>query len=269
LNLLVGAAVVGAAVAAGVALMLLVRRTARTEFFLTDTTRGSAIFGVVGTAFAVLLAFVVFVAFQSYNNARSGSESEAVAVIEQFRTSGFLPRTDRDKLQGELICYGRAVAHDEWPAMRDGERSELVDHWVLKLESDEKVQLRTPLERTAFAQLLAEQDHRVEGRRLRLSEAEPVVSTPVWLILGLGGAVSIGFVLLFADRREGFFVQGSLIAAVCAMVAASLLLVRFLDHPYEGQSGSVEPTEMERSIAIMEEERPGISPPCDRNGVSV
>jgi hypothetical protein len=125
------------------------------------------------------------------------------------------------------------------------------------------------LERTAFAQLLTEQDHRVEGRRLRLSEAEPVVSTPVWLILGLGGAVSIGFVLLFTDRREGFFVQASLMAAVCAMVAASLLLVRFLDHPYENQSGSVEPTEMERSIAIMQEERPGISPPCDANGVGV
>jgi hypothetical protein len=50
------------------------------------------------------------------------------------------------------------------------------------------------------------------------------------------------------------------------MVAAALLLVRFLDHPYEDQSGSVKPEEMERTLANMERERPGFSAPCAANG---
>lgn len=103
-------------------------------------------------------------------------------------------------------------------------------------------------------------------RRERLAEANAVVSPPVWFILALGGAATVGFVLLFTDRREAFLVQASLMAAVCAMVAASLVLVWFLDNPYEDQSGSIKPVEMERTIANMERERPGFSPPCVASG---
>ena len=53
---------------------------------------------------------------------------------------------------------------------------------------------------------------------------------------------------------------------VAGMVAATLVLVWFLDHPYEGQSGSIEPIEMERTIANMEDERPGLTPPCTATG---
>ena len=57
------------------------------------------------------------------------------------------------------------------------------------------------------------------------------------------------FVLLFTDRREKFPVQAALMASVAAMVAASLTLVWFLDHPYQGADGSIEPEEMERTLA--------------------
>ena len=81
MNLAVLIVVLVAAVSLTVTLMFLVRRAARIDEFLTNTTRGSAIFGMVGSAFAVLLAFV---AYQSYNNAKTGAESEAVAVLELF-----------------------------------------------------------------------------------------------------------------------------------------------------------------------------------------
>jgi Protein of unknown function (DUF4239) len=266
-NLLLVAVIVAVAVAAGVSLMYAVRRTARADYFLTDTTRGSAIFGVVGTAFAVLLAFVMFVAFQSYTNARDASTAEASAVGRMFRTAEFFDPAQRDELHAELVCYARAVVHQEWPAMADGESSSVVDQWRLDLEDTiRRLDQRTQLEQSGFRQLLAERDVRSETRRDRLTEADPVVSAPVWLILGLGGAATIGFVLLFTDRRESFAVQGALMATVAAMVAASLTLVWFLDHPYEGENGSIEPTEMERTVANMEAEQQGLSPPCTSSG---
>jgi hypothetical protein len=42
-----------------------------------------------------------------------------------------------------------------------------------------------------------------------------------------------------------------------------LVVVFFLDHPYGSWSGSIEPTEMQRSLATIEE---GHFTPCDEQG---
>jgi len=184
-----------------------------------------------------------------------------------FRTSQFFAPAQRNELQGQLVCYARAVVRLEWPVMGDAERSPVVDRWRLDLEDTiRSLDLRTERQRAGFRQLLLERDIRSDTRRQRLEEADPVVSPPVWFILGLGGFFTAAFVLLFTDRREAFLVQGAMMGVVAGMVAASLVLVWFLDHPYEGHSGSIEPTEMERTIANMEHERPGFTPPCTATG---
>jgi len=181
LNVLVLIVIIVAAVAAAVALMYAVRRLVRDDILLTDTERGSAIFGMVATAFAVLLAFVVFVAFESYNQAKRGAESEAVAIVELFRTAEFFPSVKRAELQGELGCYARAVVNHEWPVMRDGESSPIVDRWVKELKLTTKgFSLNTPRHRAAFAELLSQESDRVGWRRERISEGTPVVTLPVW-----------------------------------------------------------------------------------------
>ena len=267
MNLLVLALIVAAAVSVAVAVMYAVRRTAKADYFLTDTTRGSAIFGVVGTAFAVLLAFVMFVAFNSFNEARDSAEAEASAVGSMFRTARFFSPEEQDRLQGELNCYGRAVVEQEWSAMSSGETSPVVDRWRLDIENTMRsIDLKTLNEQAGYRELLLEQTTRSEARRERLLESDPIISPPVWFILALGGLATVSFVLLFTDRRESFFVQGSLMAMVAALVSASLVLVWFLDHPYERATGSIEPTEMERTLANMEREAPGLTSPCDLRG---
>src|SRR5205823_13836334 len=84
----------------------------------------------VGTAFAVLLAFITLAAFQTYNGAKTGAATEAVAVFDMFKSAGFFPISERDELRADFVCYGRAVIHHEWPAMRRGQRAQLVDRWI-------------------------------------------------------------------------------------------------------------------------------------------
>ena len=76
----------------------------------------------------------------------------------------------------------------------------------------------------------------------------------LWLILIVGAVVVIGAVGLFADPREARVPQAAMIAAVAVIVASGLVLVRFLDRPYENKSGSIKPTAMERSLVLMERE---------------
>jgi len=222
---------------------------------------------VVGTAFAVLLAFVTFAAFQTYNGAKSGAQSEAVAVLDMSRTAAFFPAQQRDGLRAELVCYGRAVISQEWPAMRNGQRSSLVERWIAGYRDlFGRLDLRSPREQLGFQELLAEARNRTDGRRERLSEATPSVPEPLWLALVLGGCVAVALQLGLADPRERLLVHGTMIAGVAAIVTAGLLLVNFLDHPYRHYSGSIEPTEMRQSLAMIGDMKPALRPPCSQGG---
>src|SRR5437763_14265036 len=100
--------------------MLLVRRGAPEGSYFEDGDRASGIFGVLATGFAVLIGFVVFLSFQSFDTSRSGAEAEARIVQQQFETAQFLPPDVRAVLSGELVCYARTVVYQEWPRMASG-----------------------------------------------------------------------------------------------------------------------------------------------------
>ena len=262
------ALIVGGAAAVAVGLIYVIRRRSHADYFFVEVERGAGTFAFIGTAYAVLLAFVVLEAFQSFNDAKTGAEEEAISIVQLSRTAEFFPPVEREPIEASLICYGRAVIHQEWPAMKEGKRSPILQGWVTRLEDSlHQLQPDTPAQQGAFLQLLDQEDKRTDARRARLSEANRALPAPVWFILGLGAFVTIGFALFFADRRELFIVQASLIGSVAALVVAGLLLIWFLDHPYENQSGSIKPDEMERQLVIVEAEQANAPQLCEGQGL--
>ena len=75
MNLLVGAGIVVFVTAVAVTAMLLVRRRAPEGSWFQDGDRASGVFGVLATGFSVLLGFIVFLSFATYDGARSGAET--------------------------------------------------------------------------------------------------------------------------------------------------------------------------------------------------
>src|SRR5262245_21170271 len=112
--------------AIAVGIMLLVRRSAPEGSYFEDGDRAAGVFGVLATGFAVLLGFVVFLAFESFDTSRSGAETEAEIIAQQFETAQFMPVAVRGELSGELICYARTVVHQEWPLMNSGKLGEAI-----------------------------------------------------------------------------------------------------------------------------------------------
>src|SRR6187200_989134 len=108
--------VIGVA-ALAIAAMLFARRRAPEGSYFEDGDRAAGVFGVLATGFALLSGFVVFLAFESYDTSRSGARTEARIVAHQFETVQFLPTPARERLSGELVCYARSVAREEWPRM--------------------------------------------------------------------------------------------------------------------------------------------------------
>jgi Protein of unknown function (DUF4239) len=263
--------IVGVA-AACVGLLWLARRSPLNERFSGELGEHDRAFEFLGIAFAVLLAFVVIAAYDSYNDAKSGAEQEAQSVLELSRTAAAFTAEEHERLEGVLVCYGRAVIEQGWSAMRDGnEGSPVVTDWGRRFrEGAFELRVRSFIHQAAFRQLLVEQDRRIEGRRIRLAEAIRVVPGPLWFVLILGAALTIAWVVLGADRRGSFLVQATVVASVAAIVTAALLLVWFLDHPFSEESGSIRPVEMEEVLEVMDEESHAegieVVPPCTATG---
>ena len=91
MNILLGLVVTLVVTAITVTVMLLVRRRAPEGSYFTDGDRASGVFGVLATGFSVLLGFIIFLAFSSYDESRSGAEAEATIVAQQVQTAQFLP----------------------------------------------------------------------------------------------------------------------------------------------------------------------------------
>ena len=122
MRILVASLIVVGVTTLSVAAMLLVRRKAPEGSYFRDGDRASGVFGVLATGFSVLLGFIIFLAFQSYDESRSGAESEATIVAQQVQTAQFLPPGAVGELTGDLICYARSVVGPEWDALQSRQR---------------------------------------------------------------------------------------------------------------------------------------------------
>jgi hypothetical protein len=255
-----------------VTVMLLLRRRAPEGSFFRDTQQAAGVFTVAGTAYAVLLAFVFLLAFQSYNTARTAAEQEATAVTALFDDADSFAEPGRTGVHGELTCYGRSVVSAGWPAMDQGHSSPLTQQWVDRLDASFGAsQPRTPKQQNADANWVTLTSERIDGRRGRLQEAEPFVPGLVWALLIVGSVIVVAFVALFADRRERGFVQAMLMLSVTTMLVAGLLLIKFFDDPYSDAAGSIRPDAMRRSLQTLSDipsERV-LRPPCNAQGEPV
>ena len=271
MNLVWGLLILIAAVALAVAAMLFVRRRAPEGSYFSDGDRASGVFGVLATGFAIFAGFVIFLAFTSYDQSRSGGEAEALAVVQQFQTAQFLPADVRNRLSGELVCYGRSVVQDEWPRMENGTAGDAINPWSLALfRSLKTVSLDGPSEEAAYGKWLDEKSDREEARRDRLHGASGIIPTSLWLVLFFVAGVVFAYMLFFADSGERAASQAMLMGSATAVVAATLLAIYALDNPYQAGVGNIEPVAMERSLSIIEEARVAIGDtsavPCDERG---
>ena len=266
------AIVIVGVVAVAVAAKLLVRRRAPLGGFFSDSSRAAGTFGVIGTMFAVVLAFVIFLALESYQRARTQAGVEAVAVTELYQVADLFPLQARERLRGGLVCYARSVIEDEWPAMKQERSSDRVEAWIGELaRTIAGTDPRGARQQAAYGQWFDEESLRRDGRRGRLAEATPFVPLPLWIVLGLGAALVIAYLCVQADRREGAVVQAIPVGFVTALVIAGLLVVAFLDRPYEDESGSIQPTEMRRTLELIARSDAlrgvMVTPPCDESGL--
>jgi hypothetical protein len=261
--------VVAVAVGLAVSTLLLVRRRAPEGSYFADGDRAAGVFGVLATGFSVLLGLIVFLAFTSYDQSRSGAETEALLVAQQFETAQFFPVAVRERFGNELICYARYVVHIEWPRMRSGTQGDVFNPWgVAMFRTLQNTTPKTAVEQSAYDKFLDRRADREIARHDRIHGAEGVIPTPLWVVLFFIASVICVFMFFFADSGERAIVQAVLIGSVVAVMGVTLFLIRYLNNPLQGGYGALQPVAMERTLGLLAQERRlvGQSGPLPCNG---
>jgi amino acid transporter len=271
MNVVVAAVIVLVVTAITVTAMLLVRRRAPEGSYFQDGDRASGVFGVLATGFSVLLGFIIFLSFSSYDQSRAGAEDEAGLVAQQVQTAQFLPAGTATQLTGELICYARSVAGPEWDALNAGTLGNSINPWGAELyKTISTVSPQTPTEQSAYDRWMDQTSQREQARLDRVHGAEGIIPTPLWIVLAVISVVIFVYMLFFADSGEGAATQSVLMGSVTVVITLLLLLLVFFDHPHGGGVGRLQPTAMERTIGLIDAQVKvaglQVTPPCDDHG---
>jgi hypothetical protein len=271
MNVVVGALIVAVVAAVAVTAMLLVRRRAPEGSYFTDGDRASGVFGVLATGFSVLLGFIIFLSFTSYDQSRTGAETEGLLLVQQVENAQQFPPAAAPKLTGQLVCYARSVVGVEWPRMQDGTIGDSPNPWGLELfRTFHDVKPTTATQQSAYDKWLDQTSSREEARRDRVHGAVGVIPSTLWIVLFFISIVIFAYMLFFADSGESAITQGMLMGAVVSVITVMLLLLWSLDRPFHPGVGGLKPVAMERTLRVLDELlpsfAPGLSPPCDADG---
>ena len=114
---------------------------------------------------------------------------------------------------------------------------------------------RTSAQQAAYAHWFDHTDDREQGRSDRIHGAIGIIPGPLWFVLLFIAVVIFAYALFFADSGERAKSQAMLMGSVVAVLTALLLLIQFLDDPYRGGFGGLQPVAMERTLGILEQER--------------
>lgn len=196
---------------------------------------GSAI-GVVGTIYAVLLAFIAVAVWEDFEKAGALVETEANLVGNLYRDTVGLPDPLATELRHTLFVYAETVVQDEWPALSDGRVEDeagwqLLDRFHLSLA---KFRPTDPGFQAIESQMIQSLNALYDARRGRFRAAKQGLPPILWWNLIAGAGLTILFGTLFGVRN--FLMHAVMVALLGASIALVLSLIILLDNPFRGQN---------------------------------
>jgi uncharacterized protein DUF4239 len=216
-----------------VAGLVLVQRLVPPERREGQNNVAGFIYAVLGVAYAVLLAFVVIAVWQDYEAAQTNVESEAHELAGVYFLASQLPEPERTDVQELVRMYMRVVEEEEWPMMEQGQEStraaSLLRQLTLKLlEFDPHTEGGQVLYESGLTQLHAAAD----ARRSRLLEVREGIPDLLWVVLVVGGVITVSFTYLFGLRSN--LAHALMVAALTLLICSILFTIGEFNNPFSG-----------------------------------
>ena len=228
-----GGVILVVGVAGALLLQTLVHRFLPAMVRHDHTVLGAAIFSVIGTTYAVLLAFMATTAWEQYSAAETLARREADLIGSIYHVSYGVAEPAGMAIRDDLVAYLAHVINVEWPAQIAGHTVPAAEPLLVRL--DHTVLGLTPASggqsniQNFLIHALSDVATVRRDRRLATHGSIPDL---VWVVLLSGGALMVGFSFMFGASRPALHLL--MTAALVASGVLVLLLIVGLSSPFYG-----------------------------------
>ena len=232
-SFVLGALIVVMALIMAVTGLRSVRKRVSHQKLKTHNDIAGAIFSTLGVAYAVLLAFVVIVVWQSFDTARQNVEAEANCLADLYRNADGFPKAFQERVKALSTGYARTIVDDEWKVLARGKASPAAQQAFESLSA--AYTAYTPSaerEKIFFAESVRRLSELSDLRRMRLAESRSGIHPVLWFVLLTCGIVTITFTFFFgSESPRAQVLMTTLLATLIALILYTILM---FDFPFTG-----------------------------------
>jgi hypothetical protein len=190
-----------------------------------------------GLFYVVLLAFIASTVWISYDRADSAVNQEASLVGDLFQDVSMVSKQFEAQTSVILRDYAQHVVTQEWPKMARGERAGGEGWQLIRKFYTELTELTEthPVKIALIQEMITRVNHLYDIRRERLrSAAGASLNSAVWLVVLLGGLISIASCWLFGFENRWLH---SLTTIMISMTFGLVLfLIVVFNCPFRGET---------------------------------
>jgi Protein of unknown function (DUF4239) len=250
---------VGGSVALAILGLIVVRRTLHRRDLRETQVVAGYLLSVVGTLYGVILGLIVVDSLGKFAEARLTTEEESNALADIFLLAAHLPEERKVQVQKHALAYLDSVIDVEWPMMARGENSVETRRLALALiRAVHTFEPKTNREQILFDAQVSATTQFWNGRRTRMVLAEQGMPALEWLVLVIGGVITVVFTYFF--KADHLKLQLFMTSMLTTVIALNLYLVLMFAYPYSGDV-MVEPDGFRISREIIRQPDLGLTLP--------
>jgi hypothetical protein len=189
----------------------------------------------VATIEAVLLAFVVFVVWQQFEDARREVATEANELADLERVARGLPEPQCRTVRALSLQYAEAVLCSEWPAMACGDMRGMKETWGILTDIWRSLQGCSPQDTSQellHAEALSRFNDLSDARTSRLTSARRRMPNSLAVLLHIGAFMVVMAATLLPVKS--LVLHAIMCAALAAAVSHVLWVIHDLDDAFAG-----------------------------------
>jgi hypothetical protein len=213
--------------------LFLVTRTTTAPSRKESNDFTGAVVAVIGTTYAVILAFTLAGVWNMFQQAQANEEQEANSLVNVFRIASQLQDPNASAIQDLCARYADNALDREWPAMLNRqlppEGNEMIDQfWLLAGQA----QAHARPDAIAAYQLMEELRGLTQYRRIRAMQNRESLPFILWAVLISGGIITIVSSCFFGVAN--FRIHLLQVFMLSFLISLVLVAIANVDRPYQG-----------------------------------
>ena len=228
-----GFVIVASSTALAMSMLLLLHKFWPPQLRMAHNDMVGPSLGVIGTTYAVIIAFMLSGVWSQFQTAEVNAEQEANCLVNIYRFAESFPPAEGPKVQQLAVEYSKVMISDEWQAMEHEASSEHAHTLMRALwRALPSIDGQNIAQHTAVDHAITELSSMTEHRRIRLLESHQKLPGIRWSVLIIGGIITVGSTCLFGV--ENFSLHLVQVFAITLLLSVMLVAIAEIDQPFQG-----------------------------------